>query len=307
MNIESPQSYQVPILFIIFNRPETTRRVFEAIRSIKPARLFIAADGPRSSKPEEGKLCQEAREVATEIDWPCETKTLFREKNLGCKDSVSSAISWFFQNVEEGIILEDDCLPNQSFFLFCQELLERYRDEGRIMHISGLNLQFGEQFGQGSYYFSHFPHIWGWATWRRAWKKYDIEMRGLEKLVTSNKAYALFEDRRMSRFLNSLFLHVRDKKIDTWDAQWAYSIMNASGIAITPNINLVENIGFGNNSTHTNEKSSKLGQKSSPLSKITHPIETIVNKEADSRLFKKVYLVSTSDKIRLRIRKILGI
>jgi hypothetical protein len=298
---------ETPILFIIFNRPDTTRLVFNEIRRVRPTHLYIAADGPRHDHLEENTLCEETRRVVEKIDWPCEIKTLFREKNLGCKEGVSSAINWFFENVEEGIILEDDCLPDPTFFNFCQELLKKYRDKKEIMHISGLNLQFGEKFGQSSYYFSHLPHIWGWATWRRAWKKYDIEMRDLKNFVTSNKASALFDNKKIVNFFNSLFLHINNKKIDTWDAQWTYSIMKTSGLAITPNINLIKNIGFGIRSTHTKEGGSKLQQEANSLNKINHPTELVVNQEADSELFKKVYLVSTFDKIKLKIRIILGI
>jgi hypothetical protein len=178
-----------PVLFLIFNRPNTTEQVFEAIAKAKPRCLFVAADGPRTDKEGEAEKCQAVRDIIKRVDWDCEVKTLFREQNLGCKEAVSSAITWFFEQVEEGIILEDDCLPSDSFFSFCAELLEKYRDDKRIMMISGDNFQDGIQRGDASYYFSSVPWIWGWATWRRAWRLYDREMQTFPSFV---KAFGMF-------------------------------------------------------------------------------------------------------------------
>jgi hypothetical protein len=162
---------------MIFRRPDFTSRVFEQIRNVRPARLYIAADGPRSGREGEQQLCIETRAIIEQIDWDCELKTLFREKNLGCKMAISSAIDWFFEQEEEGIILEDDCLPNQSFFRFCDTMLEKYRNDDRIRHISGCNLQHGKKWGTASYYFSNLTHAWGWANWRRVWKDYDRDLK----------------------------------------------------------------------------------------------------------------------------------
>lgn len=216
---------KTPILFIIFNRPDTTKKVFETIRNAKPKRLFIAADGPRPDRPDDKSNCELTRKVTENIDWDCEAKRLYQDKNLGCGYGVSTAISWFFDNVEQGIILEDDCVPDPSFFRFCEELLEYYKDDPRIMHIGGNNFQDGIKRGNASYYFSEFPHIWGWASWRRAWKKYDFDCLGEEY------------------------------KKNNWDKQWLVSVRKQQGLAIVPNINLVSNIGFGKNATHTTELS----------------------------------------------------
>src|SRR5258708_3549575 len=171
-------SFNTPILFLIFNRPFPTRRVFAEIRKARPAKLFVAADGPRPDKPEDLETCRETREIIKDIDWPCEVQTLFRDKNLGCGVAVSGAITWFFQNVEQGIILEDDCLPDPSFFPFCTELLERYKDDERILLISGNFLQQKNKkfMVKASYYGTLIPHLWGWASWRRAWAKYDFNL-----------------------------------------------------------------------------------------------------------------------------------
>lgn len=291
---------KTPILFIIFNRPNTTAQVFETIRKVKPQKIFIAADGPRDNKPEDIKLCKETREIMKKIDWDCEVKTLFREKNLGCKVAVSSAINWFFDNIEEGIILEDDCLPNQSFFNFCENMLEKYRDEEKIMHINGTNSQFGEKFGLYSYYFSHCPQVWGWATWKRAWNKYDIEMTNLDDFIKTKKTYKLFNNKKVANFWNSLFKCT--KNINTWDIQWSYSVMYNSGLVITPNINLVKNIGFGTNSTHTNEVDNKIKQNGFELLTIKEPPELNYDAKVDYKLFKKIYFRSIFDRIKSKIK-----
>ena len=162
-----------PILFLIFNRPQLTARVFAAIREAQPSQLYVAADGPRSNRPGEADLCEQARRVINGVDWPCEVKTLYRQENLGCRQAVSSAITWFFDNVEAGVVLEDDCLPIESFFRFCSELLIRYRDDTRIGMISGNNHGFRIYDDSLSYSFSKHGAIWGWASWRRAWRLYD--------------------------------------------------------------------------------------------------------------------------------------
>lgn len=165
-----------PVLFLIFNRPDTTRKVFAEIRRAKPARLYIAADGPRKERTTDIALCEQTRDIINEIDWPCQSYTLYRKENLGCKLAVSSAINWFFEREESGIILEDDCLPHPTFFKFCEIMLERYKDDTRVMHIGGSNFQEGMIRGDGDYYYSKWTPVWGWASWRRAWKNYDVNM-----------------------------------------------------------------------------------------------------------------------------------
>jgi len=236
--------FETPILFLVFNRVKETKIVFKAIKNQKPKKLFIAADGPRKSVKGEIALCTEVRNIVTDIDWECELHVLFRDENLGCGIAVSSAISWFFDNIEEGIILEDDCLPNISFFSFAEQLLKVYRHEKKVMHITGNNFQLGKRRGDGSYYYSNYAHIWGWATWKRAWKLYDFDMKGFEKFKVINKEY-------QNLMPCELFESVFHNKIDTWDVQWAYTILKNKGLSIVPNISLVRNIGF-DYGTHTN-------------------------------------------------------
>jgi hypothetical protein len=242
---------KIPILFLVFNRPDTTQKVFAAIRQAKPARLFVAADGYREDRHGEAEKCAQARSIIENVDWDCEVVTLFRENNLGCRKAVSSAIDWFFENVEEGIILEDDCLPSQSFFMYCQELLEYYRDDTRVMQICGSNFLKGWQRNEDSYYFSNYGPVWGWASWRRAWKYYDVDM----KLWPEVKEKNVLEDICMSReeieYRENLYDKVFSGDIDTWDYQWGFAKMINSGLSVITSVNLISNIGFDADATHT--------------------------------------------------------
>lgn len=248
-----------PILFLIFNRPDTTARVFDSIRKARPARLYIAADGPRESRAGEADICEHTRKIAQEVDWPCEVKTLLRSKNLGCKKAVSSAIDWFFDNEPEGIILEDDCLPAPDFFRFCDELLEKYRDEPKVGSITGDNFISSTWTPEESYYFSKFSHIWGWATWRRAWKEYDVAMSDWPSLGPQFLETQVFADNRKAvKYWSTVFAKVHQGEIDTWDYQWVFTCFKNGWLSCIPKRNLVTNIGFGPNATHTTSAESKL-------------------------------------------------
>lgn len=271
-----------PVLFLIFNRPDTTQKVFNAVREAKPKKLFVAADGPRSDKEGESEKCRKAREIATSVDWDCEVKTLLRAKNLGCKIAVSTAIDWFFENVEEGIILEDDCLPSQSFFWFCQELLEHYRDDTRIMHISGNNFQFGHKRGEGTYYFSKYNHIWGWSTWKRAWKCFDVNMKSFEEFKREDQINNVFRIKQQQKYWVKVFQKTYDSEIDSWGYIWTYTCFTNNGLCVLPNINLVSNIGFDSESTHTKGNDSIFSQMEvEEISEIVHPEFVLADQEAD--------------------------
>ncbi len=250
------KNFTVPILFIIFNRPEQTDQVFAEIKKNKPTRLFIAADGPRHDKLGEYELCDNLRKnILTKIDWPCEVKTLFRDRNLGCKMAVSSAIDWFFKNVENGIILEDDCLPNQSFFKYCAKMLERYSQQDNIFMISGNNFLPDDLSQPANYYFSRIPHIWGWATWRRAWQKYDVTMSDWPDFSKNNSIKNIWKKKNVQKYWSKIFKDTYEGNIDTWDYQWNYAIWKNNGLSVVPDVNLVSNIGFGTG-THTLKKNS---------------------------------------------------
>jgi len=233
-----------PVLFIVFNRPETARRVFGEIRAARPGRLFIAADGPREGREGEAQRCEESRALIKEIDWPCEVHTLFRDSNLGCKRAVSSAIQWFFENNEVGIILEDDCLPHPSFFPFAADMLDKYRDEEKARMVAGLCMLPPSRMDPRSCFFSRYFPIWGWATWRRAWKDYDIEMREWPEFAASGRLERMIGDPRYRAMLRMGFDGTYRGKIDTWDYQWVLSSYLHDGLCLTPGANLISNIGM---------------------------------------------------------------
>lgn len=239
------------ILFLTFNRLDTTKRVFEEIKKAKPLKLYIASDGPRENVSGEYEKVREVRNfIESNIDWECEVKTLFRDNNLGCKIAVSSAIDWFFENEQMGIILEDDCLPSQSFFRFCEELLIKYENDERVALISGDNFN-KNKIGEADYYFSKIPHIWGWATWKRAWQKYDVNMSKFSEFKKNKEIKKIWSNKNVQNYWLYILNEVYNNKIDTWDYQLAFSLFLNNSFCICPNVNLVSNIGFGKNATNT--------------------------------------------------------
>ena len=272
-----------PIAFIIFNRPHTTRQVFAEIAKVRPKSLYVISDGPRADKPGEKELVDESRAIIDQIDWDCEVFTNYSEINLGCKKRVSSGIDWVFEHVDKAIILEDDCLPSLSFFQFCSELLEKYQDNPYVGMISGDNFQFGKVCCEDSYYFSRYAHIWGWATWKRAWKKYDVNIKAWPNL-SSNKEFWRKMNFKRGEYLHwyQVFQDVHDGKIDTWDYQLNLALWINDMVSIMPNQNLISNIGFGIGATHTvgPSKFSEMPTYSLKFP-LTHPRNIVVDVIAD--------------------------
>lgn len=275
--------FATPILLICFNRLDTVQRVFKEIRNVRPSRLFIASDGARSSRGDEGEKVSAVRSwVLSQIDWECDVKTLFQERNLGCKHAVSTALDWFFFHVEMGIILEDDCVPDPTFFSFCEELLMRYKDDERIMHIGGNNFQKGHMRGDGSYYFSRYNHIWGWATWRRAWAMYDVTMKSYDVFKRTHRIQDVWADKHVQRIWIKKFDAVYTNTLDTWDHQWTYAMWASGGLAIVPQGNLVSNIGFRKDATHTKTKHVLADMQTEAIQEINHPSFVLADAEADA-------------------------
>ncbi len=273
--------FNVPILLIAFNDCATTKKVLAKIKLIKPQQLFFAVDAPRPGNATDERGCAEVKKLIKQVDWPCETKTFFPEKNLGPRIGVSSAITWFFAQVEAGIILEHDCLPDLSFFGYCQDLLEKYKDDERVMHISGNNFAPAEI--KDSYYFSRIPLIWGWATWRRAWQNYDINIKTFpefkrDKLI-NNIFYKKIEHIAWIQFFENIY----SGSAQTWDFQWTYAIFCNNGLAVNPAVNLVSNNGFGPGAVHSTDTSSPLANvPTKPIAlPLRHPQTMIVNATAD--------------------------
>lgn len=273
---------------MIFNRPSQTRMVFEKIKKVKPAKLFIAADGPRPGYIDDEKKCLEARKIIQSIDWDCDLKTKFSDNNLGCKIAISSSISWFFLQEEEGIILEDDCLPALSFFQFADEMLSFYRFNNNITHICGCNFQDKIIRGTSSYYFSNLTHVWGWAAWRRSWKNYDVEMKLLPAALKDNSFPHISYSRFNHIYLRTMYDNIKRCKIDTWDYQYSFLNLYNRKLSVIPNCNLISNIGFDNQATHTKIKNK---QSNIPVQEmkfpLNHPSVIVANKEADNYTLKK--------------------
>ena len=283
---------KTPVALIIFNRPETTARVFNAIRQARPPTLLIIADGPRQKWPGDSELCRQTREVVAKVDWPCELLFNFAEENMGCMRRVSSGLNWVFDIVEEAIVLEDDCLPHPTFFRFCQELLERYRHDQRIAQISGVNFQISQRFPSYSYYFSRYNHVWGWASWRRAWQSNDNEMTLWPEFRDCNWLYSFLGARKEAAYWEKLLTMVYEGEIDSWACRWTLSCWKENMLTILPSKNLVSNIGFGPDATHTNVESEFSNLPSHEMVfPLQHPTIILPDKKADaytaSRMFRE--------------------
>ncbi|MFY9985462.1 MAG: hypothetical protein WAK31_11930 [Chthoniobacterales bacterium] len=266
--------FQTPILLLLFNRPQLTARVFEAIRRQQPAKLYVAADGPRAEKPGEWTLCAETRQILKQVDWPCEVKTLLRDENLGCGRAVSEAIAWFFDQEEEGIILEDDCLPDQSFFPFCREMLARFRDTEEVGSISGDNFFPPALHSSQPYHFSKYVQIWGWATWRRFWKHYDFQLKGdLSEWEEIVKRVNPIENH--ARYWMEILKAMKSGLIDTWDYQVMFSAWRSGFVHIYPSKNLIVNLGYGAEATHTRFESPLIQHENTSIDgfEVTLPVE----------------------------------
>ena len=302
---------ETPIAFLIFRRPDLTARVFEAIRQAQPHKLFIVADGARNES--EAILCQQARAVTEVIDWDCEVFRNYADENLGCRKRVSSGLDWVFSKVEEAIILEDDCLPHPSFFRYCQELLDYYREDERIWCISGDNFQDGQWRGDGSYYFSNYNHGWGWATWRRAWQKYDHNLSNWEKFRDGQCLKNVLSNELEVIYWHSIFEEMfmkRDQK-NIWDYLWTLSVWQNSGLTILPNVNLISNIGFRYDGTHTLGESKLANLPVQDIGEIRHPSFLVRDRLADEYTFDYVFggksmreANTLSDKLRSSLAKI---
>lgn len=275
-------SLSTPVAFIIFNRPETTAQVFKEIRRARPTKLLVVADGPRSDRPGEAERCTAARAIIESVDWPCKVLKNYSNVNLGCKGRVSSGLDWVFNAVEEAIILEDDCLPHPSFFPFCEELLDKYRVDERIMMISGDNFQFGRSRSPYDYYFSRYVHIWGWASWRRAWRNYDVSMSRWPDIRDSDLLRDIFIRKRLALFWQMVFEKAYQGEVDTWDYQWAFACLINSGLAILPSTNLISNIGFGGDATHAISTRFASMATCSMKFPLAHPPYVIRNAQADA-------------------------
>lgn len=294
--------FQTPILFLVFNRPEITVQTFRYIAQIKPQFLYIAADGPRKSNPEDRDRCAETRQKVLElIDWPCEVKTLFREENIGCKRAISEGISWFFNHVEAGIILEDDCVAAPSFFPYCEKMLREYKDHPQIGMIGGANFLNTNQL-EDSYFFSRYFIIWGWATWKNKWLLYQNELKDWPKLREEKWLTTIFKNKNTIRYYTFTFDKAEKNEVDNWDTHWGYYLFYHNQLAITPTKNLISNIGF--QGTHTTKSHFYLFNRSLEtyaVERIINPDEIRVSEALDDEQFYNVKISRFSLKAFVRV------
>jgi hypothetical protein len=288
---DNPFVLTTPVVFLVFNRPDLTERVFSRIAEAKPKTLLLIADGPRNAK--EAAFCDQVRKIVNRIDWECKVLRNFSDVNLGCKHRVASGLDWVFSQVDEAIILEDDCLPSHSLFYFCQTLLERFRDDARVFMIGGNNFQFGINRTEASYYFSRYAEIWGWATWKRAWHHYDITMKSWPAFKAASRIRSVFENPAEQQYWEPYFQQTYEGKIDTWDYIWFYTCLSQNGLTILPNVNLVSNLGFGPDATHTFDINSRFANvPAGEIWDIKHPQLLIRDVEADAYYFEHVVSIA---------------
>lgn len=281
-----------PILFLVFNRPVQTARVFEAIRAQRPKKLFVAADGARDDRAGEAELVRQTRQIASQVDWPGEVKTLFRETNLGCGAAVSGAITWFFEQVEEGIILEDDCLPHPDFFPYCQTLLARYRHEPSVATIAGTHFLPAELPHSQSHYLSKYFQMWGWASWRRTWQQYDFNLSKLSESEWFSLLARTHPIPAEAGYWREIYKTLKTSLVDTWDFQMFFSCWLNGTNHVMPGRNLISNIGYGLDATHTNFASPMGNLPTYPLTVGLVPVPLKPDCTIDSLIFYLRFLES---------------
>jgi len=272
-----------PVAFIIFNRRDTTERVFAEIAKARPPKLLVVGDGPRANRSGEADKVAATRAIIKRVDWDCEVLTNFSEVNLGCKRRVSSGIDWVFEQVEKAIFLEDDCLPDPTFFRFCQEMLERYRHDQRIGMISGDNFQLGRRRNDDSYYFSKYVHVWGWSTWRDRWVgSYDVTMAKWPRIRDEGWLADMVGDTREAAYWQKIFERVHNGEIDTWDYQWVFANWVEGRMSILPAVNMISNVGFNGNATHTTGDNDLANLARNPIGfPLRHPLGVFRDIQAD--------------------------
>jgi hypothetical protein len=297
--------FETPVAFFIFNRPNTTRRVFDVIAKVRPAKLLLVADGPRHTRPHEVEACQEVRNIVAQVDWPCEVFTNYADKNLGCEGRIVSGLNWVFSLVDEAVILEDDCLPDLSFFPFCQELLERYRNDSRVSYISGVNLVERYLSVNESYFFSEIGGIWGWATWRSEWQRFDRYLTDWPKLRQENMLSEIFDQPKAVAYWTRIFDAMYEKRgPDTWDYQWLYTCLKNRSLTAVSSVNLITNIGFGHDATHTTEEDARFILPATPIEfPLRHPSTFIPLRSVDRYRLQDMFPPSLFYRISKKIRR----
>lgn len=291
-----------PVVLIIFNRPDVTERVFAEIAKAKPPKLLVIGDGARTDRAGEVEKIIATRKIIDRVDWDCEVLTLYSDVNLGCKQRVSTGLDWVFGQVEEAIILEDDCLPHPTFFRFCEELLARYRHDQRIGMISGDNFQFGYRINEDGYYYSRYNHVWGWATWRDRWESdFDVGMKSWPLIRDEGRVADWFHSPVEAKRWAADFEQVYQGKLNSWAYPWFFSSLLHGRLSVMPNVNLVSNIGFGSEATHTTRDSvsANMSVENMPFP-MKHPEGVFASQTLDGRYYKRFYTPSLFSRIKTK-------
>ncbi|HTD86591.1 MAG TPA: glycosyltransferase family 2 protein [Candidatus Binatia bacterium] len=278
---------RTPIALFVFNRPALAARVFEAIRQVQPRKLYLVADGPRV--PEDEPKCQASRALAEQVDWPCDVLTNVSETNLGAGLRVASGLDWVFSQSEEAIILEDDCLPDPSFFGYCEELLARYRDDRRVMHIAGSSFLPSGSRCKYSYYFSKYALGWGWASWKRAWRHFQFSIPTWPAFKCNHLARVCPDRIEAAHWIRRYDPIHRGERKDAWDYQWSYALWEQHGLAVAPAVNLVKYLGIGADATHTKDAAPCRTRPTASLSQVSHPPTVTHDADLDRVTFDEFY------------------
>ncbi len=277
--------FETPVVLFVYNRPAFTQRVINVLAQLRPTTLFVVADGPRAGSKTDILLCQQTREIIETINWPCEIRKKYSDSNLGCRKSIPTGLDFVFTQVDECIILEDDCLPDLSFFPFCKEMLKRYQDNQSIMTISGHRTDGPNEIDSESYFFSKYPNIWGWATWKNRWEKYDSELKSWPNLRKTSWLSSILPTQDAQKYWMRIFDKMQEG-VDTWDYAWVYASWLNHGLTVRPKINMITNIGFGIDATHTkqNENLPSFPPSSAMVFPLSHPDCVEIDEQADSRI-----------------------
>lgn len=282
----------------------------KVLAGVRPKNLWVIADGPRQNKDGERQFCERTRAIATAVDWDCSVLTNFAQDNLGCQKRIVSGLDWVFSQTEQAIILEDDCLPVPSFFPFCEEILSKYRDDPRIAMASGNCFLPPSLAPRTSYYFSRHSYTWGWATWRRAWMQFDVRIEKWRKEFDEEWLANAIGSKQEAKFWAELFDSViNGGKGTIWDYQWSFSNLSHGQFSVTPSVNLVSNIGFGEGATHTQDPASRLAERptSEMVFPLQHPSVVDCNRKADDYGFRNIYSEPRRSLISRLKRKVFGI
>jgi len=293
------------VVLIIYKRYQNLLAITDVLRKVKPAKIFIIADGPKN-KTEKLLTDKTRKNLELLLDWPCMILKNYSKNNLGLKERFSSGISWVFEQTDRAIFLEDDCIPDPTFFRYCDELLEKYQNDNRVMTISGNNFQFGKNTVPSSYYFSRYPHVWGWATWKRVWDHYDSNITTWPEQSNTSWLRGVTGGLIISKFWKYIFNRLFEGKINTWDYQLTYASFKNNGLNIIPSVNLVTNVGYGADSTNIKTKNKTISVPTTPMQfPLIYPKDFAINDTADQAVENLVYL-SSIGKVSLFIKSILG-